>query len=251
MTLPVVLLHAFPLNSAMWDPQVEDLRDRGPLIAPDLAGFGDARVPSDPTAYSVEAYADDVADLLRDQGIGRAVIGGLSMGGYVTFSFLRRHPEMVAGVVLADTRAGADTPEVAARRVHQQRQVAEHGAGELIETSLDLLLSDTTKQHRPEVVARARKIMEQNSPAGIIGGLDAMRRRPDATSELSQIDVPALVIVGADDKTSPPAEAAAIAGAIPNARLAVLAGAGHLSNLEAPADFNRALVSFLDDVAGQ
>jgi 3-oxoadipate enol-lactonase len=158
---------------------------------------------------------------------------------------------MVAGIVLADTRAGADTPEGAARRVQQQRQVADDGTGPLIETSLDLLLSDTTKQHRPEVVDQARKIMEQSCPAGIIGALDAMRRRPDSTTALGGIKVPALVIVGADDKTSPPAEAEAMAEAIPNARLVVLPGAGHLSNMEAPADFNRALTAFLGDVAGR
>ncbi|MDQ6927075.1 MAG: alpha/beta hydrolase [Actinomycetota bacterium] len=244
----VVLLHAFPLNSGMWSDQIEALHDRWQVLAPDLTGFGDAGAPDDPSAYSVEAYADEVAALLRDQGIERAVVGGLSMGGYVAFSFLRRHREMVAGLVLADTRAAADTPEVAARRVAQQGQVTEHGTAELIETSLDNLLSDDTKQHRPDVVDRARKLMAQNPPAGVIGALDAMRRRPDAVDELAGIDVPVLVIVGASDKTSPPEVATEMAARIPDARLEILPGAGHLSNLEVPEAFNAAVISFLDSL---
>lgn len=242
----MVLIHAFPLHSGMWDEQIEALKDRWRVIAPDLTGFGAAGAPDDPTAYSVEAYADEVAALLADQGVERVVIGGLSIGGYVTFSFLRRHRNLVAGAILADTRAAADSAEVAARRVAQQRQVAESGAAELIENSLDNLLSDDTKQHRPEVVERARNLMIENPPAGLIGGIDAMRRRPDAVDELAGIDVPVLVIVGAADKTSPPEVAADMAARLPDARLEVIPGAGHLSNLEAPEAFNAALISFLD-----
>ncbi|MDQ6910220.1 MAG: alpha/beta hydrolase [Actinomycetota bacterium] len=249
MTRPaVVLLHAFPLNSRMWDDQIDALQDRWRVIAPDLTGFGDAGAPDDPATYSVEAYADEVAATLADRGVERAVIGGLSMGGYVAFSFLRRHRGTVAGLVLADTRAAADTPEVAERRVAQQHQVAENGTAELIESSLDNLLSDDTKQHRPEVVEAARKLMAQNPPAGMIGALDAMRRRPDAIDELAAIDVPVLILVGAADKTSPPDVAADMAARIPDARLEVLPGAGHLSNLEASDAFNAALISFLDEL---
>lgn len=242
----VVLLHAFPLNSGMWESQIDALAGRWQVIAPDLTGFGDAPAPGDPQAYSMENYADEVAALLSEKGVERAVIGGLSMGGYIALAVHRHHPELLAGLVLADTRAAADAPEAAERRVAQQRQVAERGTAELIETSLDTLLSDATKQHRPDVVARARKLMEQSSPAGVIGALDAMRRRPDATGELASIDVPALVIAGAHDKTSPPDVAAEMAARIPNATLAVLPDAGHLSNLEVPGAFNGALTSFLD-----
>ncbi|HUQ64133.1 MAG TPA: alpha/beta fold hydrolase [Acidimicrobiales bacterium] len=251
MTPPaVVLLHAFPLNSGMWDDQIETLGDRWRVIAPDLTGFGTAGARDDPGAYSVENYADDVADLLRREGITRAVIGGLSLGGYIAFAFYRRHRDMVAALVLADTRAAGDAPEAAARRVSQQRQVAESGTDELIDNSLDNLLSDDTKQQRPEVVARARKLMEQSPPAGVIGALDAMRRRPDASDELASIDVPVLVIVGAADRTSPPEVAARMAEQIPNATLEVLPGAGHLSNLEVPEAFNRALIRFLGTQLG-
>jgi pimeloyl-ACP methyl ester carboxylesterase len=230
----------------MWDQQIEALKHRWQVIAPDLTGFGTAGAPDDPTTYSVEAYADEVAATLADQGIERAVIGGLSIGGYVAFSFLRRHRDVVAGLILADTRAAADAPEIAARRVAQQRQVAENGTAELIENSLENLLCDETKQHRPDVVERARRLMEQNPPAGFIGALEAMRRRPDAIDELAGIDVPVLIIVGAADKTSPPEVAAEMAARMPNARLEVLPGAGHLSNLEAPEAFNAALISFLE-----
>jgi pimeloyl-ACP methyl ester carboxylesterase len=271
----LVLLHAFPLNARMWEPQLA-LADRGwRVITPQLAGFDETaelgsvggQVPvkhkdtcppdsgtglhttrGDLSPVSIDDYAGDVIDLLDALHIHEAVIGGLSMGGYVAFSFLRRHRSLVAGVILADTRAAADSVEVAARRVAQQRQVAESGTADLIENSLENLLSDDTKQNRPDVVERARNLMAQNPPAGVIGALDAMRRRPDAVDELAGIDVPVLVVVGAADKTSPPEVAADMAARLPDARLEVIPGAGHLSNLEAPEAFNAALISFLDDL---
>jgi pimeloyl-ACP methyl ester carboxylesterase len=190
-------------------------------------------------------FADEVAALMDDVGIERAVLGGLSIGGYVAFSFLRRHKERVSALILADTRAGADTPEVGQRRMSQQRQVAEEGTAPLIEAMVSALLSDYTRSQRPHVVERARSLMD-NSPAGMIGALDAMRRRSDSTGELEAIDVPTLVIVGQHDQGSPPNVAAEMAERIPDGRLVQLRTAGHLSNLEVPDDFNRAVRRFLD-----
>ncbi|MCA1683005.1 MAG: alpha/beta hydrolase [Actinobacteria bacterium] len=241
----VVLLHAFPLQAAMWDDQVEALAGRWRVLAPDLAGFGSTPPPAEPRAATMGDAATTVAGLLDHLGLGPVVVGGLSMGGYVAFALLRSRPELVAGLVLADTRAGADTPEVAERRTAQEAQVAERGTAELVEPMLASLLSDETRAERPEVVDRARSLMAANPPAGVIAALEAMKGRPDATAELATIGVPTLVVVGEHDEPSPPAEAEAMAAAIPGARLEVIPGAGHLSNLERPEVFTAALETFL------
>lgn len=245
----VVLLHAFPLRAAMWEPQISALSARTRVVAPDLSGFGDSAVPEDPAAYSVDTWADEVAGLLDHLGLDRVVLSGLSMGGYVAFAFLRRHRSRLAGLVLADTRAGPDAPEVTERRTRQQRQVADTGTAELIETLLDGLLSEHTRTHRPDVVAASRRLMD-NPPSGIVGALEAMKRRPDSTGELASIEVPALVVAGEEDRPSPPEVAREMAEAIPRSTLAILPRAGHLSNLEAPAEFNRALEDLLDRLGG-
>jgi 3-oxoadipate enol-lactonase len=243
---PVVLLHAFPLHSAMWDEQVATLAPRWRVVAPDLPGFGGTDpLPGGPASATIDGFADLVVGLLAHLGLGPVVLGGLSMGGYVAFAVLRRHPEMVAGLVLADTRPGPDTPEVAERRTSQQRQVAADGTADLVESMLGTLLSDDTRAHRPEVVERARALMLANPPEGVIAALEAMKGRGDSTPLLTTVEVPVLVMVGEHDAPAPPEVAAEMADAIPGARLEILPGAGHLSNLEAPEAFNRALESFL------
>lgn len=234
----VVLLHAFPLHAGMWEPQLEGLSDRCRVVAPDLLGFGGTDAPEDPGAYSVDRWADGVAALLDHLGLDGVVLGGLSMGGYVTFAFLRRHRHRLAGLVLADTRPGPDTPEVAERRTAQARQIAEEGTRRLIETLLEGLLGEHTRAHRPAVVESARRLMA-NPASGFVGALEAMKRRPDSTPDLPSIDVPTLVVVGNDDRASPPETAREMADAIPCASLAVIPHAGHLSNLEEPEAFNR------------
>ncbi len=241
----LVLLHAFPLHAGMWDDQIAAFSAHRRVVAPDLPGFGSTPPLPDSGAPTMADFAAVVAGLIEHLGIGPAVVGGLSMGGYVAFALLRERPDLVSGVVLADTRAGADPVEVAERRTAQQAQVADAGTADLIEAMLGSLLSDETRAGRPEVVERARTLMSANPRAGVIAALGAMRGRPDATTELATIAIPALVIVGEHDGPSPPAEARAMADALPDARLEVVEGAGHLSNLEAPGAFNRALDTFL------
>ncbi|MDP9070887.1 MAG: alpha/beta hydrolase [Actinomycetota bacterium] len=241
---PVVLLHAFPLHAGMWEPQLEALAGRFRVVAPDLKGFGASDAPDDAAAYSMEAYADELAALLDQLQLDRVVLGGLSLGGYVAFAFLRRHRPRVAALVLADTRPGPDTPEVRERRTNQQRQVAEEGTSGVIEALLDGLLSEHTRQEQPAVVERARRLMD-NPAAGFTGALEAMKRRSDATSELAAIEVPTLVVVGEDDAVSPPSVAEDMCRRIPECRLVVLPRAGHLSSLEAPDAFNEAVGAFV------
>lgn len=243
----LVLLHAFPLHSGMWEDQVAAFSPHRRVVAPDLPGFGSTSLSGDDAElYTMGRFAELVAGLVDHLGIGPVVLGGLSMGGYVTFALLRDRPDLVAGVVLADTRAGADSPEVSERRTTQQAQVADRGTGELFDAMVETLLSEETRARRPAVVERARALMEANPAAGVIAALGAMKARPDSTADLGEIGVPALVVVGEHDGPSPPAEARAMVDALPDAHLEILAGAGHLSNIEAPSAFNRILATFLN-----
>lgn len=241
----LVLVHAFPLHAGMWAPQLEALAHRCRVVAPDLLGFGGTDAPDDPDIYSVEGWADQIAGLLDHLGLDRVVLGGLSMGGYAAFAFLVRHRRRLAGLILADTRPGPDTAEVAERRAAQAHQVAEEGTDRLVDTLLQGLLGESTRTERPDLVAATRRLMDDNPAAGFIGALSAMRRRPDSTPELASIEVPTLVVVGDEDALSPPAVAGDMAGAIPGASLAVLPGAGHLSNLEAPEAFSVAVLGLV------
>jgi len=242
--LPVVLLHAFPLQAEMWAPQLACLSARTRVIAPDLKGFGRSDSPDDRPAYTMAGYAGDVAALLGHLDVGRVVLGGLSMGGYVAFSFLQHFGGMVEGLVLADTRATADPPEVLERRTTQQDAVARDGPEAVVDTLLAGLLGDHTRANRPELVAQVRGLMD-NPAAGYVGALEAMKKRPDVTGDLPGIAVPTLALVGDEDAQSPPDVVRGWQERIPGSRLAVLPGAGHLSNLEAADGFNAAVDDFL------
>ena len=244
----VVLLHAFPLARAMWRPQVEALQGDYRVIAPDLRGFGGSRGFT--AAPSVETLADDAAALLDELKVpGPVVLGGLSMGGYVALAFARRHPARLRGLVLADTKADPDDAEGRANRDRLIAFAAEHTGREVLEQLLPRLVAAATRDHHPEVVDALRHIAVDQTPAAIIGALRAMRDRPDSTPLLPSIAVPTLVVVGENDALTPPTVAAAMAARIPGARLVRIAGAGHLSNLERPTEFNAALRAFLAELA--
>jgi pimeloyl-ACP methyl ester carboxylesterase len=239
-TTPVVFLHAFPLNSAMWEPQQGILGDR-PVLAPDFPGFGGR--PMD--APDLERFAHTVLDHMDAAGIPRAIVVGLSMGGYVAFRLHALRPDRVAAMVLADTRAGGDDEAGRAKRTDQAARVRKEGVEWLAEALLPALLGETTRQSRPEVVAKVKEMAEGAHPEGVARALEAMRERPDSTPDLQRIQVPVLVLVGEEDTLTPPAEARRIAEGVPEGRLVIIPGAGHLSNVEAPEAFNEALLAFL------
>jgi pimeloyl-ACP methyl ester carboxylesterase len=242
---PLVLLHAFPLDRAMWRPQVEALRTDYRVLTPDLRGFGGTSPFTGTPA--LEQMADDVAALLDAAGVREPVVlGGLSMGGYVTLAFVRKYPERLRGLILADTRADADSAEARSNRdrlvVFARSNPARAVAGQL----LPKLLSEATRERRPEVVAEVERLAAAQSAAGLVGALQAMRDRPDSTDLLRRVTVPTLVVVGAADALTPPALAQAMVQALPDARLATIEWAGHLANLEQPEAFNAAVRAFLD-----
>jgi 3-oxoadipate enol-lactonase len=240
--LPVVLLHAFPLNRSMWEPQIAALFGECRCIVPDIRGFGDS--PSG-GPYTMDRYADDVAALLDALQIERAVVAGLSMGGYVALALWRRHRKLVRALVLADTRAGADSAETARKRGELIELANTAGVDAVVEKQLPGLVGKSTREKQPELVERLRSLMNRTSVAGLTGALEAMRDRPDSTPMLATIDVPTLVVVGDEDVVTPIEEARAMHAAIRGSRLEVIPGAGHLSNLERPAAFNAAMSDFV------
>jgi pimeloyl-ACP methyl ester carboxylesterase len=239
---PVVLLHAFPLNADLWRPQLEQVPDGWRYIAPDLRGFGP---DGGAAATSMDDFAEDVIALLDVLEIEKATIGGLSMGGYVTFALLRRAPERASAVILADTRSTADTDEGRAARAKMLDTVRTKGVSAVVDEMLPKLLGASTRRERPAVEARVREIARTNSPEAVAGAIQAMRDRPDSTSELSRISVPVLILVGEEDTLTPPADAESMRSKITRTRLVRIPRAGHLSNLEAPEEFSAALADFL------
>jgi 3-oxoadipate enol-lactonase len=240
----VLLLHAFPLGLSMWDPQVEALAATHRVVRFDARGFGGSPL-DDVTPLAMERIADDGAYLLDQLWIDEAVVHGCSMGGYAAFAFARRHPKRLAGLVLQDTRAGADTPEGRAGRAALAAKVLEEGATAAVEAFLPKLLGETSHRERAPLVATLRERILATSPRAVANGLHGLAARPDSRAMLPGISVPTLVLVGEEDVLTPPGEAKAMASAIPGARLEVVPRAGHLANLENPDAVNTALRSFL------
>ncbi|WP_433328047.1 alpha/beta fold hydrolase [Spirillospora sp. CA-294931] len=240
---PLVLLHAFPLSSAMWLAQREGLAGRFRVVTPDLRGFGGSELGADEP--SVDTMADDVARLFKRLGVTRAVVGGLSMGGYVAMALCRRRPELVLGVVLADTRAGADSAAARETRLRQaERLERENGVGVLVEEVLPHLVGPTTLRQRALVYGRVRGLVQATPARAAAWALRAMAAREPAFEALREVRVPALVMVGAEDTLTTEDDARALADALPNAELQVIARAGHLGPVEQPELFNEAVAEF-------
>ncbi|HWN99297.1 MAG TPA: alpha/beta hydrolase [Blastocatellia bacterium] len=242
--LPVIFIHAFPLNQTMWDDQVAGLRGTCRTITFDLRGFGRSGFANTP--QSIEQMASDLRGLMQALGIDRALLVGLSMGGYISLSFYRNYPDCVRALVLADTRASADTQEARDRRIKAAEKAEREGSGAIADDMVPMLLGRSTLSARPDLISRTREMIEANSPAGIAAAQRAMAARRDSTDLLAAMNLPVLIIVGSEDSLTPVAEAETMHRAIRASRLQVIEGAGHLSNLERPREFDAALREFVE-----
>lgn len=240
----LVLIHGFPLNARMWQPQMTFSEQGWRVIAPQLRGMDGGA--SDPPAITMDDHAADVIDLMDALHIEDAVVGGLSMGGYVTFAVFRHAASYFRGIILADTRSQADTPEGVEGRRRMLKTVKEQGAAEVADEMIPKLLGEDTRQNQPNLADHVRSLILSNSPEAIGHSLTALMTRPDSTSLLSSIRCPALVVVGNEDTLTPPPLSHEIHGAIAGSELVVIPRAGHLSNLEQPAAFNAAVGRFLE-----
>jgi pimeloyl-ACP methyl ester carboxylesterase len=241
----VVLLHDFPLSRRMWEPQIAPLVAAGyRVIVPDLRGFGESSEAE--ASYDISVYADDVVALLNYLGIGRAVFGGMSMGGYVLFNLLERFRPRAMAAAFFVTRSGADTLVEKARRAEvvkgDRQQVIDHLAG--------LLFAEGSMKAQPGLVENVKSWMDSTDSHTLTAGLMAMRNRMDYAAPARYLDRPALVVGAALDRSVKPEHSRFLAAALPCCTSRIISGAGHLVNMERPEEFNRCLLDFLDSLAG-
>lgn len=242
----LVLVHAFPMGSGMWEPQFRGAFYGWRLLAPDLRGFGgstDERAEG--VEPSIDDYAEDVIGLIREVAHGPVVLCGLSMGGYASLAVMRRAPQLVRGLILADTRATADTLEGRARRKAMLTVLEHDGPQGVARDMMPNLIGASTKAGNPDVEETLRLLIKRQSPAAIRDAIVRMMERPDSMALLPQIHVPTLVVVGDEDTLTPPSDAEAMVAALPQASLVRIAGAGHMVNLEQGQAFEASLEDFL------
>jgi pimeloyl-ACP methyl ester carboxylesterase len=239
--LPVVLLHAFPMSSGMWEPQFEALKSYR-VLAPDFRGFGATPLVA---PWFVEHAVDDLNDCLSSLGIQKSVLVGLSMGGYVALRFVEKYPSSVKALVLCDTRAEADANDNKVKRAAAVDFVRKNGVSSFVTPFLNDALASSTLTGQPKVVAFLKGVAEKSSPEAVMAALGALASRADMTAALPGIKVPTAVLVGSQDKITPLPLSEVLRSRIPGAELHLIPDAGHFTNAENPAVFNRRLLSFL------
>jgi len=242
----VLFLHAFPLSAAMWQPQIETLAQAGlRVIAPHAYGIEGSEEREN---WTFTEYAHELAKLLESHGVKKATIVGLSMGGYQAFEFYRLYPDRIASMVLCDTRAEGDAPEARKNREEFIHAVETHGAEEAVRRMIQNYFTAATYTNKTELVAQAEDIIKKQSPKAITAAMRAIMLRNDASSLLPNIHCPVLVLNGMDDKLTTPETAKSISSRIHGSQIQLLADAGHISNMEQPEEFNRALLNHIEQV---
>jgi pimeloyl-ACP methyl ester carboxylesterase len=242
--VPLLLIHGFPLDRTLWRAQIAGVSQLYRVIAPDLRGFGHSS-DTDGEAVSMEQYAADLKALLDSLNIQKAVIGGISMGGYIALAFYAQYADRVKGLILANTRAIPDTAEAKQARLVNAHKVGESDPAFLVESMASKMLGPTAK---PEVVVAVRSIMSRQRAPGIISALRGMAARPDRTTLLRFATIPVLIISGSQDVLIPSADSEAMHALIPNSRLVIIPDAGHLSNLDKADAFNHVMREFYKQV---
>jgi 3-oxoadipate enol-lactonase len=242
--IPVVFIHGFPLNHTMWEPQMKALPNHFRAITYDIRGHGESDIGDG--QYTIEFFVDDLLSLLDHLVIDRAIICGLSMGGYIALRAYERSPERIKALVLCDTKSEADTNEAKLKRSAIVRNVKTNGTGPFADEFVTAILAPQTFQTHPEIVESIKKMIRANSPIGISGASLALGCRTDTSAALSTINVPTLILVGEHDMLTPPTVSESMHSRIVNSELHVVVHAGHMSNLENAPEFNKRLIEFLN-----
>ncbi|MFO0937526.1 MAG: alpha/beta hydrolase [Gemmataceae bacterium] len=241
----LVLLHPFPFDSGLFQFQLDALKSVAHVVAIDLPGFGSEQPVS---GISCNAMADRVIEACQARGIEQAVVGGVSMGGYVTLALARRHPQFVTGLILADTRAEPDDETARANRAKAIETVRTQGVSAFVDAQIPKVTGTTTQRENSDRIAWIRKVGQRQSQVGVISGIEMLRDRPDARPGLPSIKVPTLIVVGEEDVVTPLAAAQAMASSIASSTLVTIPRAGHLAHCERPDEFNAAVSEFLKTV---
>lgn len=245
----VVLIHAFPLNASQWAPQTDVTDGSIRMFTPDLPGFG-TQPGLDEQAFSMELAAEYIGRELQVQGIDTCILGGLSMGGYVAFECWRQFPEKISGMLLANTKATADSPDAVQARYDAVEQIGAGHYTRFVDELIERLVSPTTRQNSPDVVGDVRAMMLRAIPDSVIAALLGIAARRDSTGLLSTISIPVSIVVGADDAITTGDDARSMHSLLPESSLTVIEKVGHLSNLESPNQFNAALSDLIARIDG-
>ncbi|HEY3423801.1 MAG TPA: alpha/beta hydrolase [Negativicutes bacterium] len=245
--LPLVLIHGFPLCRKMWRPQADKLSKSGcRVITPDLRGFGESEMTTG--MVTMNSYADDIVALMDHLGLDKAVVGGMSMGGYVLLNLLERYPDRVAASIFMVTKAGGDDEAGKARRTALAEACRAQGILPVAEAFRNVLFAPATLTDSPELVDEVLGWVNATDPQGAAAGLIAMRDRKDYIELLANIAQPALVIGADQDQAIPLDNSRILAEGLPDAELSVIHGGGHMVNLEQPVGFNETILEFLAEL---
>jgi 3-oxoadipate enol-lactonase len=241
--LPVVFIHGFPFSHKMWEPQMHELPNDIHAIAYDVRGHGSSDVGDG--QFTIEMFVDDLIALLDHLSIEKTILCGLSMGGYIALRATERHPNRIKGLLLCDTKSGADTNEEKIKRTSSIKIVKSEGVSAFADNFVKAIFWAKTFENNPGAIELTKELIRTNSPLGICGTLLALASRTDTTQSLSSINVPTCIIVGEYDLRTPPSCAQEMHKAISGSELHILSNAGHMSNLENSNDFNKNLIAFL------
>lgn len=240
---PLVLIHPFPTDQRIWQPQVKELQKHYRVVTLDLQGFGQAS-PADGQAITMTQYADQVKQVLDKLHIKKAIIGGESMGGYVSLAFYAKYPDSVSGLILSDTQAIADTSQQQAKRERDAVDALENGTLKQISGFLPKAVAKTTS---PALLKQIKSIMTAQAKEAYASGMRGMGLRYDTSSLLANSKLPILIITGDDDNIISPAQSQNMHELAVNSQLVVIKGAGHLTNVEKPAVWNKAVEKYFKE----
>jgi pimeloyl-ACP methyl ester carboxylesterase len=246
--MPILFVHGFPLDHSMWQSQIDHFSKRYQVIAPDLRGFGNSKPVSSqlPRTISMKRYADDLNVMLNKLQIREPIVFcGLSMGGYIAWEFVRHYSERVSALILCDTRARADSAEIARGRRFMADGVVDAGTTVATRGMLDRMISSQTRESSPHIATGIQASIDATVPQAIAAAQRGMADRADSTDLLPLITVPTLFVCGEDDQITPVAEMELMAASVPGSRIEVIPGAGHMSPMEQPDLTNQAIDAFL------
>ena len=244
--LPVIFIHGFPFDKSMWAPQIASLPGNVRPITYDIRGHGQSELGSG--YFSIEFLVDDLIALLDHLELDRAVVCGLSMGGYIALRAAERHPERIKAFVLCDTKSTADSDEARVGRAKSMQFMFTHGVDKFADTFAGAVFAPATIKQQPALVEQIKSTIRATDASTIAATLMALAARTDTTASLDQLTCPLLIIVGEQDALTPPSDSEAMLAAAPGATMIVIPDAAHLSNLENPESFNRALLGFLESI---
>ena len=240
---PVVFIHGFPFDHTMWEPQIRALGDTHRVISYDVRGHGKSE--SGDGQYTIELFVDDLMEILSHLRLEPVVLCGLSMGGYIALRAVERHADRFKGLVLCDTKAEADSNEAKIKRAGTVRAIKKDGVEPFAKEFIKSVLTEKTLQTNPKLVESTLNMIRGNKALCICGALLALAARTDTTASLVKMNLPTLILVGGEDKLTPPSVSEAMSKSLPHAEMHVIPAAAHLSNLENPVLFNEKLLAFL------